>query len=59
MAEMAIGNESLDNQAVTPDELKGPEDDGSLAAILEKTPTIVFTGHPADESTEGRKPRHP
>jgi hypothetical protein len=41
------GEENLDSQ-VTSDELKGPEDEGSLASILE-TPHPVFTGHPAME----------
>jgi len=41
-----------DPQEVTPDELKTPEDEGSLASILEQNQRPVFTGHPADESEE-------
>jgi hypothetical protein len=52
--EAATGNDNLDPQVVAPEELKGPEDDGSLASIMEKATPIVFTGHPAmGEEGEG------
>jgi hypothetical protein len=44
----------LETQAVAPDALKSPEDEGSLADILEKVPHPVFSGHPAmGEENEG------
>lgn len=35
-------------QAIPPDALRGSEDEGSLASILEETPQIVFSGHPGE-----------
>ncbi|MDI6752765.1 MAG: hypothetical protein QME78_00035 [Thermodesulfobacteriota bacterium] len=52
--EAEAGKENLtDSQALASEELKGPEDEGSLASIMEQTPRPVFTGHPALGEAEG------
>jgi len=61
VGEAEAGKEQLtDSQIVPTEELKGPEDEGSLADIMERAQPITFTGHPAlgeDEAAgEGDKP---
>lgn len=59
--EAEAGKDQLtDSQVVPTGELKGPEDEGSLADIMEKAQPITFTGHPAlgedDAAGEGDEP---
>lgn len=56
--EAEAGKENLtDSQALASEELKGPEDEGSLASIMEQAPRLIFTGHPAlGEEEEGDQP---
>jgi hypothetical protein len=49
----------METQEVPVDELKGPEEEGSLASILEKAPHPVFTGHPAAAAEEEETPPGP